>query len=714
MSSEILSYRKSEEGVALFIDWENLKIGLRENHNLTPDIDLLLETIDKYGQRGTSKAYANWQHHPHLHDDQSRFLMRSVETVQILGRNPNNGRVIKNSADVAMAVEAVRFCYTQPDLTTFVLVTGDGDLVHLVNELKRNRNKVVIIGVGTSISRVLSEAADEVLLYERDIVKKQERKTVDNTLEPSTVYSWIKNILHNYKAPGITLPALGQQLWRKHHFAAKQLNMNLSDLIDSMVAAGHINLIDEKVFLVENSADQTLLQTSDNALSESVWQRLKEHQNRKDVLKVKVNHAIETGLEGKLEAMDVEAFLPNNQLDLKHGEETSMYVGQVLDAHVIEVDSIKERVVLSCSSVKAIELAKARQELLTNLKVGDVVKGKVVEITDFGAFVDLGGLDGLIHKSEFSHTRIKHPQQVVSIGEEVEVEVVKIDKRKEHVSLSIKRLQNDPWYDLAKKYPIGTQVTGKITNVVSYGAFVELEQGLSALIHISELEQVEDPSEVLQKGQEVETEVIAVNEAKKRLSLKLQQTDNFKRSSIQEQGSYFSMEDDEALGADSSAKQQLLVFESNKSPNSSKRDNLKLKNSSLEVNESTIKTASEKALLATITPENSSVIESGFDETKKGTEIAHNNDQDNELFVSASQDPSQEINWLIDFLRQHSQPYLLKEVFESLNKKHGLEQASFKASIKQAHKDGLIKLVRHTKSKKLYTTLSDNSKGNHR
>ena len=716
---KLLSYRKSEEGVALFIDWENLKIGLFENNKTSPDIDLLLETVDKYGQRGASKAYANWQHHSHLHDDQSRFLMRSVETVQILGRNPNSGRVIKNSADVAMAVEAVRLCYTQPDLTTFVLVTGDGDLIHLVNELKRNRNKVVIIGVGTSVSKVLSEAADEVLFYERDLISKtlENEKDALNDVEISTVYNWIEAILRD-KGQDMPLPALGQQLWRKYGFAAKQLNMSLSDLAEEMATAGRIDLINEKVSIAKSTTKQPLTQINDNVSLQvenpSLWQRLKEHQIRKDVLKVKISEALETGLKGQLEAINVEAFLPNNQLGLRRAETPSMYVGQIIDARVIGVNNTQKHVLLSRLSIQTQELAKVRQEVLASLKVNDIVKGKVVDLTDFGAFVDLGGLDGLVHRSELSYTRIQHPQQVVSIGDEIEAKVVSIDSYKGRVSLSIKSLQDDPWYDVVKLYPIGKQVIATVTNVVSYGVFVELEKGLSALIHISELGQkVNHPSEILQKGQEVKTTVISIDETKKRLALRLkQETSSLETSSKLESNLNLPIEANEPSKSNT---KQHLVFESKKIPKlSAKRNNLKVESSLQEDRIAQRAKNTSETLVSNTSPENGEMIESNF-------EVATNLEATTNLMVPAhdsnvgealkgSLENSQEIRWLVNFLSKYSHPHPLQEIFKGLSEEYGLKQPAFKASIKKAHKDGLIKLVRHTKSKKLYATLTEKFK----
>ena len=707
--NELLSYRKNEEGVALLIDWENLKIGLLENHKASPDIDLLLEAVDKYGQRGASKAYANWQHHSHLHDDQSRLLMRSVETVQILGRNPNSGRVIKNSADVAMAVEAIRLCYTQPDLTTFVLVTGDGDLIHLVNELKRNRNKVVIIGVGTSVSKVLGEAADEVLFYERDITKEKSSKDISSKLEASTVYNWVEAILRDYQGHDMSLPALGQQLWRKHNFTAKQLNMSLSSLAEEMAKVGRIDLTNEKVSIAKSVAEVSP-QNSGDASSQMgnkpFWQSLHEHKANKDVLKVKVSHVLDTGLQGKLEGFDVEAFLPNNQLGLKRSEDPAMYVGQVLDAQIIQVDSTKELVVLSHSKVKAQALAKARQKMLASLRVGDVVKATVINLTDFGAFVDLGGLDGLIHKSELSHTRIKHPQELVSIDDEIEAKIISIDSYKGRISLSIKRLQSDPWHELVKSYPVGTKVKGKVTNLESYGAFVELEEGLSALIHISELGQkVRHPSEILQLDQEIDAEVIVVNEAKKRLSLRLEQTTLVEDNPDLVKDRNLPAQANELLKANT-AKQQILVFEAKEPSKSVSKDgNIKAKDPFWKDSES------EAALLANISEDGEAIDESLEVNGKVASPINNGHDESAAKVLRESlQNSSQEMRWLINFLSQKSEPSSLSEVFESLNEEYGLKQPAFKASIKKAHKDGWIKLIRHKENKGLYTTLTEKVK----
>ncbi|MEZ4630610.1 MAG: S1 RNA-binding domain-containing protein [Deinococcales bacterium] len=290
-------YRKSHEGVALFIDWENLKIGLQENYRMSADIGLLLEKVDSYGQRGVSRAFANWQHHKHLHDDQSRFLMRNVETVQILGRHPDNGRVIKNSADVAMAVEAVRLCYTQHDLTTYVLVTGDGDLVPLVNELKRNRNKVIIIGVSRSVSTLLTEAADEVLFYDKDIAfqepqganpakrpangklkavpaKNQGSQVSNDAEDPPELDLWILNALKAHDG-SLHLATLGNVLWRNHRFSTKSLSQPLSRFVEGMAEVGQIKLQKQEDDIMLSLPEITLAQTPVKEVHQKLsWQVL--------------------------------------------------------------------------------------------------------------------------------------------------------------------------------------------------------------------------------------------------------------------------------------------------------------------------------------------------------------------------------------------------------------------------------------------------------
>lgn len=242
--AKISPYRKRQEGVALFIDWENLKISLQTILDSEPDVQALLEMVDNYGQRGVSRAYADWQNYPHLHDDQTRLLMRSVETVQILGRNPDTRSPIKNSADVALAVEATRTCYHHPDLTTFVLVTGDGDLVHLVNELKRNRNRVVIVGVGGAVSRLLRESADEVLIYEQDVephLSKMGKQS--DVVDIDTVLEGIKSTLAENRG-SLRLADLGRMMGRKG-ISLRSSNYSLGELSDILVKRGEIERVEQ-------------------------------------------------------------------------------------------------------------------------------------------------------------------------------------------------------------------------------------------------------------------------------------------------------------------------------------------------------------------------------------------------------------------------------------------------------------------------------------
>lgn len=242
--AKISPYRKRDEGVALFIDWENLKISLQTVLQAEPDVHALLRVIDNYGQRGVSRAYADWQNYEHLHDDQTRLLMKSVETVQILGRNPDTHNPIKNSADVALAVEATRTCYRYPDLTTFVLVTGDGDLVHLVNELKRNRNKVIVVGVEGTISRLLRETVDQVIYYERDIEPHLSKPNhQSNVVDVDTVLEGIKKTLRDNRR-ALKLSDIGRIMGSKG-ISLRSSNYGLSELSDILVKRGEIESFEQ-------------------------------------------------------------------------------------------------------------------------------------------------------------------------------------------------------------------------------------------------------------------------------------------------------------------------------------------------------------------------------------------------------------------------------------------------------------------------------------
>lgn len=255
------------------------------------------------------------------------------------------------------------------------------------------------------------------------------------------------------------------------------------------------------------------------------WVRVQTLFDKGEPVVVQVKEKVKGGLVATVEG--IRAFLPASQVDLKRTPELDEYVGQSLLVKVIELNRKKGRVILSRRTVLETEQKTARNQVLSALKEGDFVEGQVVEVTEFGVFVALGGVDGLVHRSEITWGRFNHPKDVLHKGQTVKAKVLSVDNERERVNLSIKALNPDPWVTVSEKYPIGSRLNGKVVGLTQFGAFVEVEPGLEGLIHISELswaKRPKHPGEILKEGQEVEAQVLRIDPAERRLSLGLKQT----------------------------------------------------------------------------------------------------------------------------------------------------------------------------------------------
>ncbi len=223
---------------------------------------------------------------------------------------------------------------------------------------------------------------------------------------------------------------------------------------------------------------------------------------------------------------DIRAFLPGSLVDVRPVRDTAYLEGKDLEFKVIKLDQKRNNVVVSRRAVVEQEYSEEREKLLETLEEGAVVKGIVKNLTDYGAFVDLGGIDGLLHITDMAWKRVKHPSEVVEIGDEIEVRVLKFDREKMRVSLGLKQLGEDPWENIMRRYPVGTRLFGKVTNIADYGAFVEIEEGVEGLVHVSEMDWTNKnihPTKVVQVGDEVEVMVLDIDEERRRISLGMKQ-----------------------------------------------------------------------------------------------------------------------------------------------------------------------------------------------
>jgi small subunit ribosomal protein S1 len=262
----------------------------------------------------------------------------------------------------------------------------------------------------------------------------------------------------------------------------------------------------------------------DKAKRLKAWHDLEQSMTDGSIVQGMVTSKVKGGLTVMMNG--IRAFLPGSLVDIRPVKDTSPYEGKQLDFKVIKLDRKRNNVVVSRRAVLEESLGEEREKLLSTLQEGAVVKGIVKNITDYGAFVDLGGIDGLLHITDLAWRRVKHPSEVLSVGDEVTAKVLKFDQEKNRVSLGLKQLGEDPWVGLSRRYPPGTRLFGKVTNITDYGAFVEIESGIEGLVHVSEMDWTNKnihPTKVVQLGDEVEVMILEIDEDRRRISLGMKQ-----------------------------------------------------------------------------------------------------------------------------------------------------------------------------------------------
>jgi len=274
---------------------------------------------------------------------------------------------------------------------------------------------------------------------------------------------------------------------------------------------------------VDDGFGETRLSREKAKRSES-WEMLEKVYESQEVIKGLISGRVKGGF--TVEINDIRAFLPGSLVDVRPLRENEQLEGQVLEFKVIKLDQKRNNVVVSRRSVLEAENSVEREELLKNLQEGHELKGIVKNLTDYGAFVDLGGVDGLLHITDMSWKRIKHPSEIVAVGEEIDVKVLKFDRERNRVSLGLKQLGEDPWVAITRRYPEGARTVAKVTNLTDYGCFAELEEGVEGLVHVSEMDWTNrniHPSKVVQVGDEVEVMVLDIDEERRRISLGIKQ-----------------------------------------------------------------------------------------------------------------------------------------------------------------------------------------------
>lgn len=275
----------------------------------------------------------------------------------------------------------------------------------------------------------------------------------------------------------------------------------------------------------EDEHGQVVL-SREKAARQRQWEYILEHCEEGSIVKGKIIRKVKGGL---MVDIGMEAFLPGSQIDNKRIKNLDEYIGKTCEFKILKINIERKNVVVSRRELLEAERISKKAELLETIKVGDVRRGVVKNITDFGVFLDLDGIDGLLHITDMTWKRIKHPSEMVELGQELEVMILSIDKDKGRVALGLKQKEHNPWDDIEKKYPPGTRVSGKIVKLLPYGAFIEIEPGIEGLIHVSEMswvKNVTDPSEVVNKGDEIEAIVLAVQKEEGKISLGIKQTEH--------------------------------------------------------------------------------------------------------------------------------------------------------------------------------------------
>ena len=281
--------------------------------------------------------------------------------------------------------------------------------------------------------------------------------------------------------------------------------------------------VEVTVDAIEDGFGETKL-SREKAKKARAWVSLSEAYEEKKILEGRITGKVKGGF--TVDLADIKAFLPGSLVDVRPVRETTYLEGKNLEFIVIKIDKKRNNVVVSRKAVLESENSEERDELISNLEEGSVVKGIVKNITDYGAFLDLGGVDGLLHITDMAWKRVRHPSELIAIGDEIDVKVLKFDKEKTRVSLGLKQLNEDPWFEISKAHPEGSKLKGKITNIADYGCFVEIHNGVEGLVHVSEMDWTNknaNPEKLVTIGQDVEVMILDIDPERRRISLGIKQ-----------------------------------------------------------------------------------------------------------------------------------------------------------------------------------------------
>ncbi len=298
--------------------------------------------------------------------------------------------------------------------------------------------------------------------------------------------------------------------------------------IDQFDDIGSVEIGDEVEVLLESidEDENGMLQLSKRKADRiRGWEKVISTYNEGDLVRGRVTRKIKGGL---LLDIGVPVFLPASQIGIRRTGDIAEYITQELECKIIKIDESRMNIVVSRRRLLEEQREAQKNQLLETIEVGQVRQGVVKNITDFGAFVDLGGIDGLLHITDMSWGRVNHPSEILKIDQEIDIKVLKVDKEKERISLGLKQKQESPWTNIESKYPVGSKVTGSVVNVLSYGAFIQLEEGVEGLVHISEMswtKRISHPSQVVSVGEEISVVVLEIKKEKQEISLGMKQVE---------------------------------------------------------------------------------------------------------------------------------------------------------------------------------------------
>ena len=341
-------------------------------------------------------------------------------------------------------------------------------------------------------------------LFEESLARQEMRAGEVITAE-------VVNIDHNFVVVNAGLKSESYVPIEEFRNDRGELEVNIGDFVHVAIDA------------LEDGYGETRL-SREKAKRIAAWNDLEKALNEGSLVKGVVSGRVKGGL--TVMTNSIRAFLPGSLVDMRPVKDTTPYEGKEFEFKVIKLDRKRNNVVVSRRAVLEETMGEERQKLLENLQEGSIVKGIVKNITDYGAFVDLGGIDGLLHITDLAWRRVRHPSEVLNVGDEIEAKVLKFDQERQRVSLGLKQLGDDPWVGIARRYPQSTRLFGKVTNITDYGAFVEVEQGIEGLVHVSEMDWTNKnihPTKVVQLGDEVEVMILEIDEDRRRISLGMKQ-----------------------------------------------------------------------------------------------------------------------------------------------------------------------------------------------